>query len=95
MTTIEFTQDELNLISEALASDSYDDDLDNYSTIVRTTETTDDFKKGNRWVDIKRGNFTAGELTGDLIEGYQYVAGDPRVDLMILNFGDYRAVVEL
>ena len=92
MTTIEFTQNELKLISEALSSDSYDDDLDNYSTIVRTTETTDDFKKGNRWTGIKRNYFAEG---ADLIQGYQYQAGDSRVDLMIMDFGTHRAVVEL
>ena len=91
----EFNQNELEIISQALENDCYDGDLDNYSTVVRTTETTEDFKKGNRWIDIKRGNFTAGDIKGDLIKGYQYENGDPRVDLMILDFGDFRAVVEL
>ena len=91
----EFNQNQLNIISQALENDCYDGDLDNYSTIVRTTDTTDDFKKGNRWTDIKRGNFSAGGTKGDLIEGYQYQAGDSRVDLMILDFGEFRAVVEL
>ena len=91
----EFNKNELEIISQALESDCYDGDLDNYSTVVRTTETTEDFKKGNRWTDIKRGNFTAGDIKGDLIKGYQYEKGDSRVDLMILDFGDFRAVVEL
>ena len=91
----EFTNDQLNIISKALESDSYDGDLDNYSQVVRTTETTDDFKKGNRWTDIKRGNFEADGIKGDLITGYQYQSGDSRADLMILDFGDFRAVVEL
>ena len=91
----EFNQNEIEIISQALESDCYDGDLDNYSTVVRTTETTEDFKKGNRWIDIKRGNFTAGDIKGDLIKGYQYEKGDPRVDIMILDFGEFRAVVEL
>lgn len=86
----------MTIISEALASDSYESDLDYYDgKIVRTAETTDNFKETNLWQDIKRDYFTGKGIKGDLILGYQYEKGDARVDLMILDFGDSRAVVEL
>ena len=94
----EFTNDELQKIKEAIAEfNHYGDmsavDIDEWK-IVRTHETTDDFKSSGNWSDIERDSESGDGWKLDIVYDYQVKKGESRVDLYIVDLGNVRAVIQ-
>lgn len=93
----EFTNDELQKIKEAIAEfNHYGDmsavDIDEWK-IVRTHETTDDFKANGSWSDIERDSESGDGWKLDIVYDYQAKKGEARKDTYIIDLGDVRAVL--
>ena len=91
----EFSKDELVKISQAINAHygTEDEVVEDYK-VARTHESTDDFKNGLGGT-IDRDAEQGEGWTADLKSQHQYKAGEPRVDLLIVDLGDVRAVVEV
>jgi hypothetical protein len=99
----EFTTVEIEKVEEALNlyqnyGESDEENLDN-NNVVRTYETTDDFKNSptSSISNIKRGYLKSKkgmDWTADLIEGFQYKKGDSRLQLLVVDLGSARAIAE-
>ena len=98
----DFTKEELKKIEEAVViyyyygePDESFDFIDEYGALlVRTHETTDDFKQNaNSWKDISRACETGNGWSLDVIHSYQLRKGEPREDLLIIDLGNVRCVV--